>query len=433
MIARLPFFASLLPMLLLPSFAHAQESAAPVAPATAEFKIPLRATVPPFVEEIDMVHPMDIVPVAHADRVQIFEPGLGGLPLFAEHFGGPSSGIVVNLATGSLSYLPLPDRKSHNKIGNDALFFRCFRSDVVQRGGASPGLPLGWVHNYDVTVVVGGKNGVKELALRFPSGVSIPLPIGTDTVSNDGSVRFDIAKFFPFVASGKASDVIPGAWGQITVAWRGGTEWIFRPNASGSRYLLRELNGLSLRYDEKERLASVSQGDKALLTYTYVPESGLLGSVTDAFGTTVDYLYQTPPTDAKMGTAPCLTGVTQPHPTGAKPNTLLWQAFGYVASGTDSRPYLSTISVPNPSGAGGYTTATVNYKSGYVDSVMDANGNRRIYTHTNDGVRVDVREKDGKLVSTWFQHIDTQGRNRGKTDAKGNRSSIDYADTNPTN
>lgn len=433
MIPQPSFLCALVATLLSTPLAHAQEDTSATAPVTPGFKMPLRATVPPFVEEIDMVHPTDIVPVAHADRVQVFEPGFGGLPLFAEHFGGPSSGIVVNLATGSLSYLPLSDKKIRNRVGNDVVFFRCFRSDVVQRGGASPGLPLGWIHNYDVTVLVGENNGVKELTLRFPSGVAIPLPIDTKSSSEDGSVPFDVPTFYPFVASGKASDALPGAWGQITVSWRRGTKWIFRPNASGSRYFLRELNDLSLNYDEKERLETVTQDNRVLLSYAYDAQSGMLESVTDSLGVAVSYLYQTPPEGAKMGTAPCLTGVTQPHPTGQKPAALLWQAFGYVSSGTDNKPYLSTISVPSPSGGGGYTTATLSYKDGYVGQQVDANGNQRIYTYDADGARVDVQGKDGKIVSTWFQHIDSQGRNRGKTDAKGNHSSVDYGDTKPAN
>ena len=410
--------------------AWAQKATAPTPATTAP---PLRATVPPFVEGMDAVHPTDMVPVAHADRVQIFEAGFGGLPVFAEHFGGPSSGLVVNLATGSLSYLPPPDRKARNRVGTDAVFFRGYRSDAAKRGGSSPGLPLGWVHNYDVTVIVGEKNGAKELSLRFPSGVATPLPLDTKTPPNEGAMRLDVPRFFPFVAVGTPSDSVPGTWDSIQMGWKGGAAWVFRANASGSRYLLTSIDDLTLTYDAKDRLVSVAQGKTGLLSFVYGAENGLLKRVTDAFGSQVEYRYEAPPTAAGMGTAPCLMGVTIVHKTGEPAPAMLWQAYGYTPTGTDGKPYLSTVSVPNPSGDANYTTATIVYDAGIVSYLMDANENRRVYRYEPDGTRVTVSSKDGKVADTFFRHIDAQGRNRGKTDAAGNRSTLDYGDTKPAN
>lgn len=405
----------------------------PMSAAWSQDAPPLRATVPPFVEEIDAVHPTDIVPVAHANRVQIFEPGFGGLPVFAEPFGGPSSGLVVNLATGSLSYLPIPDRKARNRVGTDAVFLRDYRSDAAGRGGSSPGLPLGWVHNYDVSLTVSEKNGAKELSLRFPSGVAIPLPVDTNTPATDGAVRLSVPLFFPFVVSGVASDSKPGTWERVTLAWRQGAVWIFRPNEDASRYLLTSLDDLTLTYDAKDRLTGVAHDKTGLLSLTYGAENGLLTRVTDALGTQVDYRYDAPPAESGMGTAPCLMGVTQPHKSGEPAPEKLWQAYGYAPSGTDNKPYLATVSVPNPSGSGGYTTASIVYNAGIVSQLVDANENRRVYRYEKDGTRVTVSGKDGKVVDTFLRHIDAQGRNRGRTDARGKRSTIEYGDTKPAN
>ena len=161
-------------------------------------------------------------------------------------------------------------------------------------------------------------------------------------------------------------------------------------------------------------------------------EGGRIGGRLDGTLATFQGIrYAAPPVTAGMGTAPCLMGVTTVHKTGEPAPAMLWQAYGYAPSGTDGKPYLSTVSVPNPSGDANYTTATIVYDAGIVSYLMDANENRRVYRYEPDGTRVTVSSKDGKVADTFLRHIDAQGRNRGKTDAAGNRSTLNYGDTIP--
>jgi hypothetical protein len=65
---------------------------------------------------------------------------------------GPSAAHAVNLASGVYENLPDVDVVAHNQYGDAPVFMRRYRTANAALGYSSPGLPLGWTHNYDLYV-----------------------------------------------------------------------------------------------------------------------------------------------------------------------------------------------------------------------------------------------------------------------------------------
>ncbi len=95
-----------LPLYAPPAIVSPAKPTSAPAPAAAT-SIPQRPTLAPWVEAL----------TAHAtdpQDAQDWEPGFGGLPLLRNPTFGPSSGLMVSLATGNETYLPEPDRIVRN-------------------------------------------------------------------------------------------------------------------------------------------------------------------------------------------------------------------------------------------------------------------------------------------------------------------------------
>jgi RHS repeat-associated protein len=114
-----------------------------------------------------------------------------------------------------------------------------------------------------------------------------------------------------------------------------------------------------------------------------------------------------------------------------------------VTSGTSSPParwtytytsdkgqLLNTITAPSPTGTGN-STATINYSSiGKVTSLVDANGNQRVYTYNANDTQVQVKDATNNVAMSWTQKLDSSGRDTGATDAASNSSTTAYTDAN---
>lgn len=66
---------------------------------------------------------------------------------------GSSAGEPVNVATGEEVYTPKPDIVAYNPAGQAAAFQRTYFGRAANQTYGSPGLPNGWVHNYDYTLL----------------------------------------------------------------------------------------------------------------------------------------------------------------------------------------------------------------------------------------------------------------------------------------
>ncbi|HET6456667.1 MAG TPA: RHS repeat domain-containing protein [Armatimonadota bacterium] len=292
---------------------------------------------------------------------------------------GPSAASFVVLGTGAYENEPEADLWVKNPTGPTVGFFRVYRTALAVQGRGSPGFSTGWAHGFD-TVAVGpseptwGKitifhyNGAKEeLTPELKDGVPT------------GSLK--AAPGTPSVIKGQPGK-IPGRWDWIGITVSDGITWVLCPTQSNPNiYRYMQVKGnvggpVRIYYDVANRLDRiVSDRDLLLLKLTY-DSVGYLSTATsyDAKGAPsgqIKYAF------GPAAGATCLLGVSLINqPTSAA------CMYGYTA--VNGRPFLSSVSVPNPSGKGGASTHRINYDTlGRVSSMVDANGNQRTYTYQN--------------------------------------------------
>jgi YD repeat-containing protein len=394
----------------------AQETNTPVAaprPAAPAYD---KRLIPPWANTAEPVDPGN-----HAD----YDPSLGDLPdgggqLFDQpgHSFGPSDGMQVNLATGTEEYVPDPDMTGHNSIGTDAVFRRAYRSDRALAGYGSPGLSLGWVHNYDVTLSAISPGKWEGLVLNHCAGCNELLK---PTLDATGQPTGKFQTGMPCEVVGQPG-AVPGQWSGISLTWRDRTHWLFLPFGNGT-YVLSGItnlagNGFYLQWDEARRLRMVvdTKAKKPLLTLLY-DTNGHLTDIKDILGLTVHYRFGPVPGQPM----PALLAVSTPFDT-ASPKALARYQFSYFGSGP---LLLHTISVPDPGGPG-LSTSTIQYGAGKVTAHIDAEGNQHILTYADGHTRVEVKGPDGKVAQFWTQNFDTAGRDIGITDALGHSTHISY-------
>ncbi len=220
---------------------------------------------------------------------------------------------------------------------------------------------------------------------------------------------------------------VPGAsagqWQSVTITWKDQTKWQFVPLISDT-YPLSQITdrlnrSLDLVWSASRALIQVRDATSgtALLNLTYGGD-GRLARVTDVYDREIDYSYSTP-----VGSDPgLLQSVSQVVATGTANPPAQW-TYGYTSNGQ----LLHTASVPSPTGNGSSTTA-INYDGfGRVSSLVDANGNQRVYTYNTASTQVQVKNAANTVVQTWTQKISGQ-RNTGVTDANNQNTSIEYGD-----
>jgi YD repeat-containing protein len=89
---------------------------------------------------------------------------------------------------------------------------------------------------------------------------------------------------------------------------------------------------------------------------------------------------------------------------------------------------LNTITVPSPTGSGN-SAATINYDSiGRVSSLVDANGNQRVYTYNSGTTLIQVKDSSNNVALSWTQKFNTAGLDSGITDAASHSSTNSYTD-----
>jgi RHS repeat-associated protein len=356
-----------------------------------------------------------------------FYPLQGGFPIGPGKVrsSGPASGDPVNLATGRESYFTEPDLSVYNPSGPRVFWQRAFLSDralAEVEGYGSPGFTRGWVHNYDLKID-GTSGSWGALTLSYPNGATETLTPQLSSGVPTGS--FTTPAGVPYVVTGVAGTPT-GTWQSVTVTWSDQTKWKFTL-LSGTTYALNQITnslglGLNFTWNSSRALTQVSDvsSSTTLLTLAY-DSNGRITTATDAYNRQIAYTF-----DAGSSTTPAVLQTVSQMVTAGTSSPPAHFTYTYTS---DKGQQLNTITVPSPTGTGN-STATINYNSiGKVSSVVDANGNQRVYTYNTGNTQVQVKDPSNNVVLSWSRNFDSSNRATGTTDAASHSTTLAYTDT----
>jgi RHS repeat-associated protein len=352
-----------------------------------------------------------------------------GASVSAAGSSGPSAGDPVNLANGRETYTPAADLTIYNPSGPSVVWQRSYLGYQALSGNMgywSPGLARGWVHNFDVTIQ-GGIYSWAALKLIYPNGTSENLTPLLDANGQPTGV-LTTPPGSPYLASGVPS-ATKAIWQSLTITWKDQTKWTFTRLSSGTYTLSQITNrtGQSINFNWRSDRALSQITDASLgtvlLSMTY-GSTGKLLAATDVYGRKVTYTILTP----GASEAATLQSVSQVVTAGTTNPPAHW-SYTYT---TDGSQQLNTITVPSPTGTGN-STSTINYgQGGKVSSLVDANGNQRVYTYGSNSTQVQVKDAANNVAMTWTQKFNTNRLDTGIIDAANRSTLMEYNDsTNP--
>jgi RHS repeat-associated protein len=341
--------------------------------------------------------------------------------------GGGSSGGTedpVNLFTGRETHTPAPDLLVYNPSGPPVSWQRSYFGEQGMRGYWSPGLSLGWVHNYDLRIEGPAAAGTwGSLRLIRPNG-------GTDTLTpvlngaGQPTGEFTTQAGRALLARG-VTGAASGVWQSITVTGEDQVQWTFTSFSGGTYVPTRISNrvgrGIDLTWRADRALSQVrdTTSGAVLLSLTY-DGRGRLSAATDAYGRQVSYAFSAP-TGSDPGK---LLSVSQAVTAGTN-NPPLRYGFTYSLA---AHQQLTGITVPSATGSGAAAATIIYGADAKVASMVDANGNRREIIYGAGTTQVQAKDAAGNAVAAWTQRFDASGRDAGVTDANNASTLVEYND-----
>lgn len=355
---------------------------------------------------------------------------------------GPAAAFSVDLVHGVLDASPAADVVASNNKGPEVPFGLRFRSALSVANLSSPGLPPGWVHNWDLRIVsfeesrpgpvgAGGAGGGGEpsslfedywapptpwanLQLIFPSGASIMLQpvIGTN---GDPTGDFLVPAGTPFIVKGVATTTV-NVWTSITLVHNGLARQVFTKPSGDMLYRLTKVvhdnaEELTLTY-AGGKLQTIANSAQTLLTVA-LNGSGLISTVTENVANKArTYVYSSNQ----------LSTISQPGTT-----TVEW-LFTYQT--INGRKYLNSARTKDPHNAN--QTASVSYEAatGRVHSVTDATAKVRSYSYLPTG-GANVSMVEFMNSDNYTAECDSLGRISRHTTAAGDQTQYVYGSANP--
>ena len=344
---------------------------------------------------------------------------------------GPSAADGVALASGVYENEPGADASVRNPVGPTPIFGRSYRTWNAYNGYASPGLPLGWTHNYDVTVKATDTTGWKPLTLIYPNRATETWTPNLVNGLPDGT--FNLPAGTPYLVTGMASGTT-GRWTSLTITYKDESKsaFSFNPNTTNQYALTGMVNiagrAIGLYYDASSRLTDCKDDNNTIQTLLHLDyaNGGYISRLTE-------YSDPANPRKVDYGTSvinmvTVLSTVSQMYTVAAGRQD--WK-YDYTANAANGALFLSKVSVYNPAvDDTTYVSNSIVYDTaGRVSALTDANGNQQVYTYAGQ-TQVTTQDKNGIQALQWFQSSDAQNKNTGDTDFLGLSSITDYGDIN---
>jgi len=335
---------------------------------------------------------------------------------------GPSSGDPVDLPTGGEDYSPDPDLVVYNPVGPAVSFERKYVS-VSNESPNFQTMGFGWSDNYDAQLV--GQYGYISPGpgdLVMPDGAEIAMTIPSQPTAQNPRTFCSMESGAPVTGEWNYDG---SAYGHFLFTFADRSQWRFDNLAASplpwfrlTSEADRNGNAITLHYDPNSGLLTniTNSADTVLLSLGYT--GNLLTSISDAYGRSV--YYQT----GTFGSGPTaeLTGVSQIVSTGTVDPPLRY-TYDYQilsAPGGEQVPFLHTITVPSPTGAGNSTATINNTPAGYVGSLVDANGNTRAYSFVdNNHTSVTVTNPQQQVAYSYTAGFNNDMSGTTVTDGAG--------------
>ena len=321
----------------------------------------------------------------------------------------------VDISSGEELQSPDPDLSFRGASGLTATFQRTYSTIRAKNIANSPGLTVGWTHNYD-SIIRAPLVGYSWNPLNFyaaSGGVQQLTPL-LDTSGNPTGA-FTVSTGIPYQVTGVPSTTMVGDWQSIKITYQSGMVESYTNFYAGSLVLTSITDNLgrslALNWSSTRLLQNVADAStgSALLTLTYNSDN-LLARVTDFSGREVDYSYSPPGGDIRYS---CLTGVSQ---ISVGPTSLLNYSYAYTA-GNMGVPLLTAITQPSPSGQAaqpgqpsinGMATSTISFTydptTWKIASQTRPNGTTHTYTYNTGNTQINVTDVNNNTLPTYTDY-----------------------------
>ena len=376
---------------------------------------------------------------------------------------GPSAADSVNAGSGVYENNPGADIGANNPVGPSPVFARSYRTTHAFNGGNSPGLPVGWTHNYDLRLVDDGATIVlpplssanpqtpivlptaQQMRLLYPNGAQERWTYFPPTGIT--AVPLQTPNGTPYSVTGLPRlQQVPGTptWIWLKVTFKDRSQWLFTPYTKLPNYyrLTRITNVMgrfiTLNYDTANRLLSITNDaatPATLLAFNYGTQ-GYLQSVVEYtdFNNPRSVLYT------------CANGISSGAPGDVVANDICLLEVSQIAAQSAARParwkyayqdlldgpFLLAVSAPSPTTPNTYVTHTIAYDSNdFVKTLMDADNNTRAYTYLLNGSGANIQVKgaaDITPIEAWTQAANGFNLDAGSTDANNKQDMVTYGD-----
>jgi RHS repeat-associated protein len=332
--------------------------------------------------------------------------------------GGPASAISVDMVHGVVDIGGSVDMIATNPHGSDVIFERRYRTVLAAASVSSPGLPDGWVHNWDYRIVPQSQNTWAAMLLRYPNGAAELLTPVLDG-SGQPTGQFTEPAGAPYIAEG-----VPGSnytWSSITLKQDSLSKEVFTTPTGDTVLRLQSQtleNGSFLTMSYSSGLLTQIQGGPSggaaapLMNLTY--SGGLLNTIADTLGNSRTFTMA----------GGQLTAVSRVNATNSE-----W-AYQYTTVGNTS--FLDTVKTTDPHGI--LKSASIDYDlvTGRAESQADSKNNTRAYEYLfSGGATVSVSGASG-LEDRYTSRCDELGRQISMETAAGDLTAVEYASIDPS-